>query len=136
VSLLQLVNPFLDRNVGSVARSMLNFGLKDLVLVDPQCDHLSQDAVTLAAGAESLLRQAAVVPQVLASWLCCRCLLPCLPLHHRATPRVPPLPGATAEREAATVRQQPSQILAAPSRSAPAHLCVLAPAHLCVLARR
>lgn len=37
-----LVNPFLDRNVGSVARSMLNFGLKDLVLVDPQCNHLSQ----------------------------------------------------------------------------------------------
>ena len=37
-----LVNQFLDRNVGSVARSMLNFGLKDLVLVDPHCNHLSQ----------------------------------------------------------------------------------------------
>jgi tRNA C32,U32 (ribose-2'-O)-methylase TrmJ len=37
-----LVNQFLDRNVGSVARSMLNFGLKDLVLVDPQYNHHSQ----------------------------------------------------------------------------------------------
>ncbi len=63
----QLVNPFLDRNVGSVARSMLNFGLQDLVLVDPQCDHLSQDAITLAAGAESLLRQAFVVSEVRSS---------------------------------------------------------------------
>jgi hypothetical protein len=63
----QLVNPFLDRNVGSVARSMLNFGLKDLVLVDPQCDHLSQDAITLAAGAEDLLRQAVVVSEVRSS---------------------------------------------------------------------
>ena len=63
----QLVNPFLDRNVGSVARSMLNFGLQDLVLVDPQCDHLSQDAITLAAGAEDLLRQAVVVSEVRSS---------------------------------------------------------------------
>ena len=59
-----LVNPFLDRNVGSVARAMLNFGLNNLVLVDPKCDHLSQDAVTLAAGAESLLREAVVCSQV------------------------------------------------------------------------
>lgn len=94
-----LVNPFLDRNVGAVARCMLNFGLRDLVLVQPQCQHLSQvrtfshsggvsrardllkqcvysfcgsrscgsqDAITLAAGAEEVLRQAQVFSGV--SW--------------------------------------------------------------------
>lgn len=42
-----LVKPFLDRNVGAVARCMLNFGLKDLALVEPQCEHLSQVALFL-----------------------------------------------------------------------------------------
>ena len=49
-----LVNPFLDRNVGAVARAMLNFGLHDLVLVDPLCDHLSQVSVHPLLARESL----------------------------------------------------------------------------------
>lgn len=31
-----LVSPFLDRNVGSVSRAMLNFGMSELRLVDPK----------------------------------------------------------------------------------------------------
>jgi hypothetical protein len=58
-----LVSPFLDRNVGAVARCMLNFGLRDLCLVAPQCDHLSQDAITLAAGADDILREARITAQ-------------------------------------------------------------------------
>ncbi len=42
-----LVNPFLDQNVGSVARTMLNFGLHELRVVDPICDILSKDALAL-----------------------------------------------------------------------------------------
>ena len=42
-----LVNPFLDQNVGSVARTMLNFGLHELRVVDPVCDILSKDALAL-----------------------------------------------------------------------------------------
>jgi len=38
-----LVNPFLDQNIGSVARAMLNFGLTDLRIVDPRCDHKSEN---------------------------------------------------------------------------------------------
>ena len=59
-----LVQPFLDRNVGAVARCMLNFGLTDLVLVDPRCNHLSEDAISIAAGAERLLREARIFSQV------------------------------------------------------------------------
>ena len=43
-----LVRPSLHRNVGTVARAMLNFGLTDLRLVDPKCDHLSGEARALA----------------------------------------------------------------------------------------
>ena len=42
-----LVNPFLDANIGSVSRSMLNFGLTELRLVDPNCDHLSENSRAL-----------------------------------------------------------------------------------------
>ena len=46
-----LVRPFLDQNVGAVARAMLNFGMAELRLVDPQCDFLSDDARARASGA-------------------------------------------------------------------------------------
>lgn len=127
----QLVNPFLDRNVGSVARSMLNFGLQDLVLVDPQCDHLSQDAITLAAGAESLLRQAFVVSEVRSS----------LPAAHSPAASHFTAPSLSRDRprvctpSCATARQRRScpqimpQILAAKCQPEEhnRHLCVVSP---------
>ena len=59
-----LVRPFLDQNVGSTARSMLNFGLSNLRLVSPVCDHLSDDALARAAGARDVLQNARVFPSV------------------------------------------------------------------------
>jgi len=60
-----LVRTFLDQNVGAAARAMLNFGLSDLRLVDPQCDFLSADARARAAGAAAVvLEQATVYPTV------------------------------------------------------------------------
>ena len=35
-----LVEPAGPLNVGSIARAMKNFALKQLVLVNPQCDYL------------------------------------------------------------------------------------------------
>ena len=32
-----LVRPQSEGNIGAIARSMMNFGLKDLVLVNPEC---------------------------------------------------------------------------------------------------
>jgi len=55
-----LVNPYLAENIGSVSRAMLNFGLSDLRLVAPECDHLSANARTLAVGSVELLENARV----------------------------------------------------------------------------
>jgi tRNA/rRNA methyltransferase len=57
-----LVSPYLDRNVGSVSRAMMNFGLWDLRLVDPRCDHLSEQAKAIAAGSVEVLENAKVFP--------------------------------------------------------------------------
>lgn len=55
-----LVNPYLDQNVGSVARTMLNFGFTELRVVDPRCDILSSSARALASGAADVLLNAKV----------------------------------------------------------------------------
>ena len=55
-----LVNPFLDQNVGSVSRAMLNFGLTELRVVDPQCNILSDNALALAVGSSDILKNAKV----------------------------------------------------------------------------
>ena len=55
-----LVSPSLDRNVGSVARAMLNFGMWDLRVVNPECDIRSEVAVALSAGAEKVLENAQI----------------------------------------------------------------------------
>jgi tRNA/rRNA methyltransferase len=57
-----LVRPHYAGNIGSVARVMRNFGLRDLVLVDPVADHRSQDAVILAVHGVDVLESARVVP--------------------------------------------------------------------------
>lgn len=53
-----LVHPQLGENIGSAARSMLNFGLTDLRLVVPRDGWPNPAAVTLAAGALSVLESA------------------------------------------------------------------------------
>lgn len=46
------------RNVGSVCRAMMNFGLSDLRLVNPQTDYLAHEARQMAVKATGLLEQA------------------------------------------------------------------------------
>ncbi|MEA3362502.1 MAG: RNA methyltransferase [Thermodesulfobacteriota bacterium] len=55
-----LVEPQGALNVGSVCRAMLNFGFTDLRLVNPQVDHLSQDARLMAVKAATVLENARV----------------------------------------------------------------------------
>ena len=55
-----LVSPFVDANVGSVSRAMLNFGLHDLRVVSPDCDIFSPIAQQLAVGSVEVLRNARV----------------------------------------------------------------------------
>ena len=56
-----LVEPQGDRNIGSVARAMMNFGFSSLVLVNPQVDHLGDEARKMAVKAAPLLERARVV---------------------------------------------------------------------------
>jgi tRNA/rRNA methyltransferase len=53
-----LVEPRGPRNIGSVCRAMLNFGLNDLRLVNPQTDHLGHDARQMAVSGTTLLEAA------------------------------------------------------------------------------
>ncbi|PLY12319.1 MAG: RNA methyltransferase [Desulfuromonas sp.] len=55
-----LVEPQGDRNIGSVARAMMNFGFSSLYLVNPQIDHLGEEARKMAVRAAPLLERAIV----------------------------------------------------------------------------
>jgi len=56
-----LVQPAGPRNLGAIARVMKNMGLRQWVLVDPQCDPLDREAITMAVHAADLLHQAQTV---------------------------------------------------------------------------
>ena len=56
-----LVEPAGDRNVGAISRVMKNFGLQQLVLVNPQCDPHSEDAQHMAVHAKDVLAAATIV---------------------------------------------------------------------------
>jgi tRNA/rRNA methyltransferase len=63
-----LVEPAGPLNVGSIARVMKNFGLQQLVLVNPQCDLHSPEALQMAVHAKDILASAvitATLPQAL-----------------------------------------------------------------------
>ena len=48
-------------NIGAIARVMKNFGIKELILVDPKCDHLNKEALDRASHAADLLKKAKVL---------------------------------------------------------------------------
>jgi tRNA/rRNA methyltransferase len=56
-----IVEPAGALNLGSTARIMKNMGLSQLFLVNPQCNHLGQEAHLMAVHAADLLAQATVV---------------------------------------------------------------------------
>lgn len=59
-----LVEPAGALNVGSVARVMKNFGLEQLILVNPQCDRASDDARKMAVHAQDILESAVIVSTI------------------------------------------------------------------------
>ena len=56
-----LVEPAGPLNVGSIARAMKNFALKQLVLVNPQCDYLGEEAMRMSVHAKDVLETAVCV---------------------------------------------------------------------------
>ncbi|HFQ82092.1 MAG TPA: RNA methyltransferase [Desulfobacterales bacterium] len=59
-----LVGPQGSLNIGSVARSMLNFGLEELRLVNPAVSHLNDEARRMAVKAVHILEQAQIYPDL------------------------------------------------------------------------
>lgn len=56
-----LVEPQLGENIGAVARAMLNFGVSDLVIVNPRDGWPNEKAVAMASGAGVVLDRAKIV---------------------------------------------------------------------------
>jgi tRNA/rRNA methyltransferase len=55
-----LMEPEKEENIGRVARVMKNFGYANLVLINPQCNHLGNKAKALASHAEDILQKAKI----------------------------------------------------------------------------
>lgn len=56
-----LVEPAGPLNIGSIARAMKNFALTQLVIVNPQCDYLGEEAMIMAVHAKDVLESALCV---------------------------------------------------------------------------
>ncbi len=56
-----LIEPKTSGNIGAVARVMLNFNLKNLILVNPKCNHLNPEAIRRAKHAKSILKNSEIV---------------------------------------------------------------------------
>ena len=67
-----LVEPAGELNLGSIARIMKNMGLTKLVLVNPKCDRLAEDARLMAVHAVDVLEQAVVVDSLPAALTGCQ----------------------------------------------------------------
>ncbi|MFC1775038.1 RNA methyltransferase [Nanoarchaeota archaeon] len=55
-----IIRPLFAGNIGAVARVMANFDFKDLVLIQPECDHLSKEALDRAKHAKFILKKAKI----------------------------------------------------------------------------
>jgi len=67
-----LVEPQGALNIGSVARAMGNFGIRDLRLVNPQVDHLGSEAYRMAVKGAPILEAARLYPDLLRAISDCR----------------------------------------------------------------
>lgn len=56
-----LDEPKVPGNIGAIARTMKNFSFKELILVNPQCDHLSKEALDRAKHAKEILKKAKIM---------------------------------------------------------------------------
>lgn len=55
-----LVEPQEEGNIGAVARAMANFDLEKLIIINPKCNHLSEDARRRSVHATKILEKAKV----------------------------------------------------------------------------
>ena len=55
-----LVRPQMGENIGSVARAIKNFSIKNLRIVNPKCDWPNQKALATSVGAKDILRKSKI----------------------------------------------------------------------------
>tara|TARA_Y100000310_G_scaffold255269_1_gene262612 strand:+ start:52 stop:741 length:690 start_codon:yes stop_codon:yes gene_type:complete len=55
-----LMEPSRPGNIGAIARAMKNFAFEELILINPQCDHLSLEAQNRAKHAKDILKKAKI----------------------------------------------------------------------------
>lgn len=112
-----LVEPQLGENIGAVARAMLNFGMSDLVIVNPRDGWPNEKAVAMASGASAVLDKARIAPTTAEG---------IAPFHHvlamTARPRESLLPvltprEAAQEMKARVCRSERCAILLGPERA-------------------
>jgi tRNA/rRNA methyltransferase len=70
-----LVRPHFAGNLGATARAMRNFGLRDLVLVEPVADRLAPEARRMSTHGEAILDSARVVATLDEALVDCRLAL-------------------------------------------------------------
>ncbi len=59
-----VVQPLYQINLGYIARAMKNFGVKNLYLVKPRCNHLGKKAIMYSKHARSVLENAKIVGSI------------------------------------------------------------------------
>ncbi len=60
---IALYEPITPGNIGAVARVMKNFGFNELLLIRPNCNHLSEEAYQRACHAKELLNKALIISE-------------------------------------------------------------------------
>ncbi len=58
---IALMEPETPGNIGAVCRVMKNFGLKKLILINPQCEYDSNEAIARSKHAKDVLKKAKVI---------------------------------------------------------------------------
>jgi len=56
-----LIEPETSGNIGAIARSMANFDSKELVIVNPKCNHLNKEAKDRASHAFNIIKKAKII---------------------------------------------------------------------------
>ncbi|AKG21677.1 RNA methyltransferase [Calothrix sp. 336/3] len=77
-----LVEPAGALNLGSIARVMKNFGLRQLYLVNPRCDRHSPEAQLMAVHAKDILESAVITQTLPAALTGCKRAIATTGIHH------------------------------------------------------
>lgn len=88
---LVLVEPAGPLNVGSVARLAANFGIQELRLVAPRCNHLGEEALRMAVHGRWILEQASLHGSLAEAIADCRRVVASTGRVDATIPSIPPL---------------------------------------------